>query len=173
MDTVIIRDARLEDAQELAEAEQTIAQTPGFLVSKPFELKVEKFQSKIEELSQNSNSKYIVAEVNHQIVGHALLEPLHLSAIQHVVHLTIAVHEGSQEKGIGKAMLGHLLEWAKKTTSVEKIELHVRSSNKRAISLYRKFGFQEEGRWKRRVKIKEGQYLDDVLMGFWVGPSIE
>ncbi len=90
-----------------------------------------------------------------------------------MVHLTIAVHEGAQEKGIGKAMLGHLIEWSRKTTSVEKIELHVRSSNKRAMSLYQKFGFKEEGRWKRRVKIKEGQYLDDVLMGLWVGPSIE
>jgi putative acetyltransferase len=168
---IIIRETRPEDAKVLVEAEQAIAQTPGFLVSKPFELSIQKFQSKIEGLSNIPNGKYIVAEVDHQIVGHALLEPLHLSAIQHVVHLTIAVHEGSQEKGIGKAMLGYLIEWAKKTPSVEKIELHVRSENKRAISLYRKFGFQEEGRWKKRVKIEEGQYLDDILMGLWVGPN--
>lgn len=166
---ISIREARLEDANVLAHEERQIASVPGFLVSKPHELADENFRQKIEVLSKSQNGKYIVAEIEGKVAGHALLDPLHLTAIQHVVHLTIAVHNGWQEKGVGQAMLTFLIDWARQSPAVEKIELHVRSSNSRAIALYRKLGFQEEGRWRRRVKVKEGVYLDDVLMGLWVG----
>lgn len=167
--TITIREARIEDANILAEAERKITNTAGLLVSKPHELLDESFKQKIEVLCQSQNGKYIVAEIEGKIVGHALLDPLPLTAIRHVVHLTIAVHNGWQEKGVGKRLLSFLIEWAKQSSIVEKIELHVRSSNVRAMNLYRKVGFQEEGRWRRRVKIQEGKYLDDVLMGLWVG----
>jgi hypothetical protein len=40
----------------------------------------------------------------------------------------------------------------------------------RAIALYRSFGFIEEGRKTRRLKIGPNEYLDDVYMALWVGP---
>jgi ribosomal protein S18 acetylase RimI-like enzyme len=51
---------------------------------------------------------------------------------------------------------------------VEKIELHVRSSNTAAQSLYRTLGFTEMGRWRRRVKVAPDRYLDDVAMELFV-----
>lgn len=33
-----------------------------------------------------------------------------------------------------------------------------------AISLYKKLGFEKEGRLKNRVKIKD-RYIDDIIMG--------
>ncbi len=39
-----------------------------------------------------------------------------------------------------------------------------RASNTPAISLYKKIGFQEEGRLKNRVKVKD-RYIDDLIMG--------
>jgi len=48
--------------------------------------------------------------------------------------------------------------------NAEKIKLNVRASNTIAISLYKKIGFQEEGRLKNRLKIKE-LYIDDIIMG--------
>ena len=89
-------------------------------------------------------------------------------AIQHVVHLTLVTHPGFQGKGVGKALLHELITWARKEHSVEKIELHVRSGNLVAQNLYLQMGFTEEGRWKNRVRIREGNYVDDVLMGLWV-----
>jgi len=163
-----IRDARPGDAHILAQAEREIAKTPGFLVSYPRELIDERFCSKIRELTGSNNGKYLVAERDNEIIAHAMLDPLSLIAIRHVVHLTLAVHSGWQGKDVGKALLAELIVWAKSAPLVEKIELHTRSSNLAAIALYLKQGFTEEGRWKRRVKIGEGEYLDDVLMGLWV-----
>jgi ribosomal protein S18 acetylase RimI-like enzyme len=85
-----------------------------------------------------------------------------------VVHLTLVAHPGWQGRGVGRALLEHLIAWAKSAPVVEKIELHVRSSNTGAQALYRKLGFTEMGRWKRRLKIAPDQYLDDVAMELFV-----
>lgn len=163
-----IREARTEDAPTLALAERDIAKEPGFLASRPHELTDEKFVAKIAELSSTDNGRYLVAEKAGQIIGHAIFDPLRLEAIRHVVHLTLAVHPGWQGKGVGRALLAELIEWGRSSPAVEKAELHVRSGNLAAQALYRKMGFVEVGRWKRRVKCAPGQYLDDIGMELWL-----
>ena len=163
-----IRTARTEDAPVLAQAERTIAATPGFLVSHPSELTDERFAQKIALLDGADNGRYLVAEAEGQIVGHGMLDPLPLAAIRHVVHLTLVAHPGWQGRGVGRAILTNLIAWARSAPAVEKIELHVRSSNSAAQSLYRTLGFAEMGRWKRRIKIAPDQYLDDIAMELFV-----
>jgi RimJ/RimL family protein N-acetyltransferase len=165
-----IRDAKIEDATKLAAAERTIAQIPGLLASQPHELEDEAFKKKIEALSKIENGKYIVAEENEQIVGHALLDPMALESIEHVNRLTIAVHSGFQGKGIGEKMLAYLIDWARSAPKVEKLELNVRSVNPRAIRLYEKMGFQLEGRIRNRMRFPDGTYVDDLVMGLFVKP---
>jgi RimJ/RimL family protein N-acetyltransferase len=46
---------------------------------------------------------------------------------------------------------------------LENISLRVFSTNKRAIGLYQKFGFESEGAIKRQYKL-EGEYVDEVFM---------
>ena len=57
-----------------------------------------------------------------------------------------------------------LIDWARASPRVEKIELRVRSSNHRAIGLYRALGFLEEGRFRHRIKLGPDKYVDDVSM---------
>lgn len=166
-----IRDAKIEDVLLLVNAEKKITETPGFLVSRPHELSESAFIQKIENLSRIPNGKYIVAENDGQLVGHAFLDPMGLEAIRHVVRLTIAVHPGHEEKGIGELMMNHLLEWAKSEPTVEKIELYVRSSNLRAIRLYQKLGFHFESRIRNRIKFPDGSYVDDLEMGLFLKKS--
>ncbi|BAZ04042.1 ribosomal protein S18-alanine N-acetyltransferase [Calothrix sp. NIES-3974] len=64
-------------------------------------------------------------------------------------HITIlAVHPQYQGQGLGQLLLWGLLQIAHER-SLERATLEVRASNKAAISLYRKFGFQTAGRRKR------------------------
>jgi putative acetyltransferase len=163
-----IREALEIDAPILCAAEKAIVRTPGRLISHPDELDEAKFRAKIIDLQKAHNGRYVVAVQNNEVIGHAFLDPLPLKAVSHVCHLTIAVHEGHQGQGIGEKLLNHLINWARANTAVEKIELHVRDINQRAIRLYEKCDFKEEGRWKKRVKLGPDQYCDDVAMGLWV-----
>jgi ribosomal protein S18 acetylase RimI-like enzyme len=170
LEVPVIRSARVEDAPVLAAAERAIARVPGMLASRPEELRDDAFRATIAALDDGSRGRYLVAEEAGVAVGHAFLEALGLAVTSHVVRLTIAVHEGHQGRGIGRALMDELLAWARSRPHVEKVELQVRSSNARAIALYRSLGFVEEGRKTRRLKIGPGQYLDDVYMALWVGP---
>jgi RimJ/RimL family protein N-acetyltransferase len=163
-----IRQARVEDAPLLAAAERDIAATPGALASRPHELRDETFAAKIAELAAADNGRFLVAEADGELIGHAMFDPLRLDATRHVVQLTLAVHPGWQRQGIGGALLAELLAWARAAPAVEKAEIHVRSANTAAQALYRKLGFVDEGCLKRRIKVAPGQYLDDVLLGLWL-----
>jgi putative acetyltransferase len=55
------------------------------------------------------------------------------------------VHDDYQDKGIGTAILKHLLSIAK-TKGLRKIGLTVNTDNERAIHLNKKIGFVVEGR---------------------------
>ncbi len=167
-----IRNAQPNDASILAAAEKAIAAIPGFLVSKPEEIHSQNFHKRIAELNSIPNGKYIVAEQNGDLVGHAMLDPMGLKAIEHVVRLTIAVHPGYEEKGIGEQLLTHLIDWAKSNPAVKKIELNVRSCNTRAIRLYQKLGFNIEGRIRNRVRISDNEFVDDLEMGLFVKDNV-
>lgn len=162
----IIRKATVADAHEIVNAEKEIAKTPGFFCSQPSELTFENVVDAILTLSNSDRGVYLVAEADGKMVGHAFLMPLQLQSLRHIAQLTIGVHEGSQGKGIGTALMKELVTWAKQSNTLEKIELNVRASNARAITLYKKMGFVEEGRLKNRVKISEDHYIDDILMAF-------
>lgn len=163
-ESLTIWHAKVEDAHSIAEAERQIAQKPGFLCSQPSELTDENVANTILSFLKNKTGVYLVAQSEDQLVGHAFLEINPLQSLRHVANLNIAVHLGWQGKGIGKKLLQKVIEEAKSSLLIEKIQLYVRASNVAAISLYKKMGFQEEGILKNRVKVS-GYYLDDIIMG--------
>jgi ribosomal protein S18 acetylase RimI-like enzyme len=169
-DAPSIRNARPEDAPLLAAAERAIASVPGRLASRPDEIVDDGVRQTILGLAEGDRGVYLVAEREGTVAGHAFLESLSLAATSHVVRLTIAVHEGHQRQGVGRALMNELLRWARANPRVEKVELQVRASNDGAIALYRSLGFVEEGRKTKRLKIGADEYLDDVYMALWVGP---
>jgi len=162
-----IRRAVRGDAATLCAAEQATALTPGLLISRPHELQAEAFERKIELLEQDG--VYLVAEIGGAPVGHALLEPMTLIALSHIFSLTIVVHPGNLGRGIGSALMTALMEWAESHPRAEKVELRVRATNARAIALYQRFGFVEEGRFERRIRLPDGSYIADLSMARFVG----
>jgi RimJ/RimL family protein N-acetyltransferase len=167
---VTIRTALKTDAAVLWDAERRTAMTPGLLAARPGEIPVRLFEEKIEALL--TGGRYVVAERDGKVVGHALLEPLgSLAAISHVFVLTIVVHPGMLGQGVGTTLLRDLLDWAGRDARVTKIELRVRSTNSRAVALYRKVGFVEEGRFRRRLRLEDGTFIDDLAMAWFPGRS--
>jgi putative acetyltransferase len=163
---ITIRQARVEDAPTLCAAEQETARTPGLLASQPGELQPESFASLIAALSDGSGC-YVVAEEKSHIVGHAFLRPMDLRATSHVFVLTIVVHPGHTARGIGTAIMNAVADWARRTPQVQKVELCVRSTNAQARQLYEKFGFVEEGCFRKRICLPDGKLIDDIAMAWF------
>lgn len=159
-----IRDALIEDAAMLCEAERAVVgQFDGMLVSERDELLEASFRERIASLS-NGHGRYLVVEFDGTAVAHGSLWPMGLRKVSHVLRLDMCVHIGCWRCGHGEALLRALLEWARWSSNARKIELLVRSENLAAVNLYRKLGFTEEGRMKQRVRLRSGRFIDDISM---------
>ena len=106
----------------------------------------------------------LVAEHDRQLVGWATLERGRAEYTRHTAEIGLGVIAKSRGVGIGTALLTCALEWAA-ARGLEKVTLHVRASNLRAIRLYEDLGFAQEGRRIRQVKDCHGRYDDDIPMG--------
>ncbi|MBN8735234.1 MAG: GNAT family N-acetyltransferase [Xanthomonadales bacterium] len=160
-----IRTARTDDAETIAAAEAETQRTPGLLVAWPGEIPVEEYRSKIAKLA--TDGRYIVAEENGALVGHAFLDPMPMHANAHVFRLTIVAHPSHPGHGTGTALLRDLLDWAQHDPRVGKVELKVRAGNLRAQKLYRRMGFVEEARFRQRVRRFDGAFEDDLGMAWF------
>ena len=90
--------------------------------------------------------------------------------IRHTADLSMWLRSGFREQGLGSAFLETALAWAAAQDTLEKITLSVRSSNRRALNLYTKYGFVVEGRRRAFVKTEAG-YEDEILLSRFVGAA--
>ena len=67
-------------------------------------------------------------------------------------------------KGLAREALGLVVGYAFETLNLHKLYLRVVAFNKRALALYRAFGFVEEGVQRQHAFLR-GRYYDVVLMG--------
>jgi putative acetyltransferase len=65
------------------------------------------------------------------------------------------------------ALMAEAFRWGR-SVGVEKIMLSVYPHNDAAITLYRRFGFVEEGRLVGHSRKSSG-YEDEILMSAWIG----
>ncbi|RJG05830.1 N-acetyltransferase [Noviherbaspirillum cavernae] len=68
-----------------------------------------------------------------------------------------------QGKGAGEFATRHMLCHAFADLNLRRVDLTVLANNERAIRLYRKVGFIEEG-CQRQAAFKNGEYVDLILM---------
>lgn len=129
-----------------------------------FDITVEKEELIIDSTNSRDNSIMIVAEMDGQIVSMLSLGSGTRQRTRHVGEFGITVGKPFWGLGIGSAMIEYMLEWARDTHIIRKINLRARIDNKNAISLYKKYGFKEEGVATRDLYIN-GIFYDSVLMG--------
>jgi putative acetyltransferase len=101
----------------------------------------------------------LVAEVDGALVGSLSV----LTAVG-IGGLGMNVARGHRGAGIGAALLGEAIAWAR-AAGVHKLELEHWPWNHRARSLYERFGFVEEGYRRRQYRRKDGALWDSVVMG--------
>ncbi|MFY7975770.1 MAG: GNAT family N-acetyltransferase [Rubrivivax sp.] len=106
----------------------------------------------------------LVADRAGEVVAHAGLSgEAGRMRRRHVAGLGIAVRRDLQNQGVGSALMSALCDFADRWTNWTRIELHVFADNESAIALYRRFGFELEGR-HRAYALRAGEYVDTLSM---------
>jgi RimJ/RimL family protein N-acetyltransferase len=83
---------------------------------------------------------------------------------RHVAYIgPVVVKPGKRGEGIGAKLLDHLLDKLKYYSRFKRVELEVNSDNSRAVSFFKKHGFEIEAVLKKHTE-RDGKYIDDFLM---------
>ncbi|MBC7811419.1 MAG: GNAT family N-acetyltransferase, partial [Burkholderiales bacterium] len=97
-----------------------------------------------------------------RVVGWIDILPMHFEGFTHVGQLGMGVLAGYRGQGIGKRLMLDAIADAR-SKGIERVELEVYASNKPAIELYKKVGFEIEG-VKRKTRKLDGVYDDLIVM---------
>jgi len=110
---------------------------------------------------------HFIAVCDERIIGWCDISGLDRPVFAHIGSLDMGILAPYRGRGIGKKLLQTAIQKAEQK-GLTRIELTVREKNKRAIALYKKFGFEVEGIHKNGVCI-EGTYENHVFMALLLG----
>jgi RimJ/RimL family protein N-acetyltransferase len=168
-ETLMLKEGRPQDAKEYI---QYINQAAGESINLTFgrgqyTVSLDKQAEEIEKLYESDNQLFLLAHIDGEIVGNLTFHCGTRPRTRHTGEFGISILQKYWGQGIGKYLIAYMLEWARETKTIYKINLRVLEENNRAIELYRKMGFIEEGRIKRGFFIGE-KFYDAILMGICI-----
>lgn len=160
-----IREAHIEDAEDILNFIKEVSDETDFLISDSSErdFNIKKEREFLQNMQSSILEKMFLYKIENEIVGTCSVNGINKKRIKHKVGLGITVLKKYWGEGIGGKLINHAIEYCK-LNSIKKIELEVRIDNKRAIKLYKKFGFEIEGEIKKSVYLN-GNYYNCYFMG--------
>jgi putative acetyltransferase len=106
----------------------------------------------------------LVAEAEARLVGSAGLHAVGPALRRrHAMMLGISVTRAWQGRGVGRALMQALCDYADRWLGLRRLELQVYADNAPAIALYRRFGFELEGT-HRGYAMRDGVLVDSLSM---------
>jgi putative acetyltransferase len=160
---ILVRRARVDDAGAIA----ALMDEPlvyANLMQMPYASEEAQRARIADSLLPGKTDLLLVAERDGKVVGSA---GMHATGPglrrRHVVVIGLSVGAAAQRQGVGTALMQALCEYADRWMGVLRIELTVYVDNAAAIALYRKFGFETEGR-HRGYALRDGRYVDALAM---------
>ncbi|AYF48937.1 GNAT family N-acetyltransferase [Pseudomonas fluorescens] len=126
----------------------------------PFQ-SVEAWRNKL--VTDNERRLQLVAVHGGEVIGQLGLEHYPRVRRAHVGSFGMGVAPAWQGKGVGSRLLAAALDVADNWMNLRRVELTVYADNETAHHLYRKFGFEVEGRM-RDYALRDGVFVDTLSM---------
>lgn len=163
---VFIREALKSDAINLINFYNLVGGETDFLSfgKDEFNATVNFEENYLDNLKKESNSILLLAIIDDKIAGAASINSNQKRRHKHAGTLGIVIKKEFCGMGLGKILIGQLIEWAKTNGITKKINLVTRCDNYLAIELYKKMGFETEG-ILRNDTYENGKYYDSLTMG--------
>lgn len=98
-----------------------------------------------------------------QIIGLVTADGKQRRAIRHCASVGISVAQSWRGRGVGRALMQRVVDWARDSGLVTRLELEVLTRNEVATHLYERLGFEREG-LRRHALLRNGEYLDEYIM---------
>lgn len=126
------------------------------------------------KLSNKAEELMIGAIYDQRIIASAGVGVnLKLKKIRHVGNWVIAIHPDFQNQGLATKIL-MILEKTATERGLKRLEAEVFEGNEVAEHLYvRKLGYEIEGRRKYAALLKDGTYVDKIIMGKIIDKSLK
>ncbi len=160
---VVFRPEQPDDTEMLWEMFSTLSEESLSNLLPPFT------RERVESWTNNINYNEVLAIVavinennGQHIIGSASLKFNPQESFRHKAELGLTVHDDYQNMGIGTALLTHLIDIAR-IKKLSKVWLLVSTANDRAINVYKKAGFEIEGKLCKESYVN-GKYRDEYRM---------
>ncbi len=128
------------------------------------------------EILMSNKDEYVMigAKYEGKIIGSVSLElNLGNKKMGHIGKWGLVIHPNFHNQGLGARLL-HIMEHLAKEKGVKKLETEFYSGNIRAERLYvEKLQYQIEGRRKFGCKLRDGTYVDRILISKIIDDSIK
>lgn len=158
----VVREARERDAQSLLSLQHALDAETMMMMLEAGERSttVDDVRARLRSIVATPNSTLLVADGNDHLVGYVEAEGGIYRRTRHSAYVVIGVRREWHGRGVGRALLDALEEWAR-TNRVRRLELTVRVDNDQARRLYERAGFVAEG--VRRGSLLVGDELVDEI----------
>jgi len=162
---VEVRPARPRDAGEFIDVIRQVAAERRFIATEEVTWRPRMYRRRFRR-SRTDKAATFVAVADGRVVGSIGIRREDWRTNRHIATFGMSILKEWRGRGIGSALLAEALGWAR-GVGVEKVSLTVYPHNSRAVALYRKFGFVDEGRLSGQSKKSYG-YDDEVIMSRWL-----
>ena len=161
-----IREAAIEDAGAVLDYVEGISGESDYLSFGPgeFELSVPEEEAYLRKCRDSDNQLYLLGLVDGVVASALTFSAGRRPRVRHSGEFGLSVRKRYWGLGVGSLMLDTLIDWAKDTEIITKINLRVRTDNQRAIQLYEGKGFVREGTICMEMLL-DGKYYDHHWMG--------
>ncbi|MGY0216166.1 N-acetyltransferase family protein [Endozoicomonadaceae bacterium StTr2] len=163
---MITRSATVDDAPAMLDLFRDLDSETQFMLYEPGErtTTLEQQQEIIQDFIESPFKTMLVAvdESSNEIAGFTVGIGNTKARNRHSVYCVIGLRQQYTGQGVGKQLIDKLENWSRER-QLHRMELSVMEHNHRAISLYRKCGFQSEGIKRHAIKI-DGQFINEYLM---------
>ena len=166
-----VRSAELADSEPLLEFAVTTAATTDQILTRPEEFPdLDGERAFIQSMLEGESSLLIAALHERRFIASLGIHGTRFARNRHVGELGMMVAADWRGRGVGAGLIESALAWARAHRTLEKVCLRVYDENGAGRALYRKMGFEEEGRQRGQIRLEGDRYVDLINMGIWVKP---
>jgi putative acetyltransferase len=154
-----VRPAIADDVRAMVDLHARVA-AEGLWIGTEAPVDIDRSTRLVSESIQSDEHLRLVAVDGDRVVGNLSLSP----SAPGVAYLGMTIDAEYRAQGVGTAMMLAAIEWARAKPGVHKMELEVWPHNAAGLALYRKVGFEVEGRRRRHYRRGNGELWDAILM---------